>query len=773
MPVRITPTSPRLLAVLLFGALFNAGCGTNPQTYLNRGNKYFDSGKFDDAAIQYQKALQKDPKLGLARYRLGLVYLKRNQPILALREFQRAADLLPGNSELTNHLGQLSLSIYNIDPQKPKQLHDEAAKAADRLYADHPEGFEANLLKGALALTDGQPADAIKFLQKAVELKPEDHDARLGLARALTQNNQPDAGIAMAQALVEKDKTFGAAYDFLFEQYELAGKKTEAENILKQKAANNPKQSAPLLELARFYAVAQNAPAVNATIDRLVSDKTDFPEGQLMAGDFFTQVGRPQEALQHYRDGLNAKPKDDLAYRRRLARLLAAERKWPEALEQVDAILKEKSDDPDAKLNRALLWLNEGKPQNLDPAIAELKAEAAKRPKDSALHFELGNALIRKGDQDGARREWLSAAQQNKNYLPARLALVEMDLSQGKGQDALQMAQQMMDVAPKDPQVRLWYATSLTAAGRFPDARSELDRLVQQYPKSTQVQFRRGALALAEHKFKEAETVFHNLQATNAADPKVIAGLAEAYQGENEHDKAIALLQGEIQRSPDAFVLRQILGELAGATGNYDLAIEQYKQVAQKTPNSLPVQLALAAAYSAKGNTSEAIPVLQKAIEIDPKSAQANLQLARVYVAQGKFNEAKAKYRRTVDLDPNNSAALNDLAYLMAESGENLDEALAFANRGMHSVTDPSVKKSLSDTLGWIYLKKNNYDSALQIFQTLVKTDPNNATYHYHLASTLYQKGDKKQARTELEAALASKPGSADEPKIRELLTKL
>jgi predicted Zn-dependent protease len=102
-----------------------------------------------------------------------------------------------------------------------------------------------------------------------------------------------------------------------------------------------------------------------------------------------------------------------------------------------------------------------------------------------------------------------------------------------------------------------------------------------------------------------------------------------------------------------------------------------------------------------------------------------------------------------------------------------LDEALSFANKGLHNVSDPTIKKSLSDTLGWIYLKKNMNDSALQIFETLVKNDPRNATFRYHLASTLYQKGDKKQARAELEAALAGEPGSPDEPKIRELLARL
>jgi tetratricopeptide (TPR) repeat protein len=773
MFVRLNFNRRSIALTLFFGLILTTGCGTKPQTYVDRGNKFFASGKYDDAVIQYQKALQKSPQLAEARYQLGLAYLKKNQPMLAYRELQRAVDLMPGNDEALARLGELALSIYNVDPERPKQLYDQAVKAGDQLFLKHPEEFDGNLLKGALALLDGRRAEAVTYLRKAVQIKPDDREAQLGLARALALDNQGDAAVSLALEQIRKDKTFGPAYDFLFEQYNSAGKKAEAENILKLKVENNPKQAAAILELARFYAAAQNANGVNSTIEKLISNKTDFPDGRLIAGDFYSGVGRPAEALDQYQHGLAADPKEQMKYRPRIARILAAQRKWPEALAQIDAILKEKPDDLDAKLNRALIWLGEGKRENLDPAITEMRAQVAKRPKESGLRFELGNALMHKGDQDGARREYLAAAQQNRNYLPARLALVQMDLAQGKPQDALTTAKQMVDAAPRDARVRLWYATCLTAAGQYEPARVELDRLVNQFPKSAQVRFRQGALALSEHKYRDAEDIFRKLESSGIGDPQVIAGLAEAYQGENEQGKAIQFLEGEVKRNPDSPVLRHVLAQFAAASGKYDLALEQYKIIDAAAPGSEPIQLSLAAVYYAMGNMKEALPILEKVAAANPKSAAAYLQLARTLVAAGRLNEAKTNYRNVLKIQPDNPTALNDLAYLMADAGENLDEALALANRGLHSASDPVLKTSLSDTLGWVYFKKNMGDSALEVFQKLVKSDPGNATYRYHLAATLYQKGDKKQARFQLEAALAAKPGSPDEPKIRELLARL
>ena len=762
-----------LRSLVIVSIAITVGCGGTPESYVERGNHFADSGKYEDAALQYQKALQKAPKLGEAHYRLGLVDLKRNRPGSAYPELQRAADLMPGNDEVLARLGVLSLSIYNADPRRPRQLYDQAAKAADQLLHKNAGSFDGNLLKGALAMIDRKPADAVDYLRKAVQEKPKDNDAQLGLARALAQDNQAPAGVSLALDLIQKDKTFGAAYDFLYEQYQASGRAADAENILKLKVSNNPKQAAFILELARSYAAAQKPPEVNATVQKLTGDPADFPDGRKLAGDFYISVGRPDEALRQYQEGLKAKPKDQTIYRKRIVAIFAAQRKWPEALQLLEVVLKDKPDDQEAKLSRALLWLDEGKPENLDPAIAELRAQVTKKPQDATLHFQLGGALARKNDQDGARREWSTAAQKNSGYLPPRFSLVQMDLAQGKGQDALQVAEQIIAVAPRDARARLLYAASLTAAGQYQRARTELNRLATQFPQSPQVQFRMGVLAIADHKYKEAEDIYRKLEGTSAGDPQVLTGLAEAYKGENESGKALQVLQDEVKRNPKSALLRRVLARFAGAAGKYDIAVEQYKQLAAEAPRDADIQIALASAYNASGDHNAAIAVLEKVLETNPKSETGALALARTLYSAGRMNDAKAGYRRVLAIQPNNPTALNDLAWLIADSGENLDEALAFAQRGLHNAGDPGVKNALSDTLGWIYLKKNAPDSALQMFQSLVAGNPGNSTYRYHLGAAFEQKGEKQKARTELQAALAAKPDPAEEPKIRALLARL
>ena len=768
------PPGSRPRIILVFCTLGIAGCGGSPQSYVNRGNGFADTGKYADAALQYEKAIQKDPKLGDAHYRLGLLDLKRNQPVNAYRELQRAAELMPGNSEVLAKLGQLSLSIYNADPKHPQQLYDQASKAAEQLLSKAPDNFDGNLIKGAIALVDKKPADAIVSLRKAVAAKPEDPDAQLGLARAFVQNDQLPDGLNIAQELTQKDKAFGPAYDFLFEQYQTAGKKEEAESILKLKVANNPKQASYIVELARYYATLQKPPDVDATIAKLFASPADFPDGRLTAGDFYLSVGKPDLALQQFNAGLgSAASATRNTYRKRIVPILASQKKWPEAFGLIEAMLKDQPADDEAKLMRALAWLDEGKPENLDRAIAELQAQSKKRPNDPALHFQAGNAMARKGDQDGARREWTAAAKTNRAYLPARYSLAQSYLSQGRAAEALQVSEEILATAPRDAQANLLHASCLTAAGQYQRARTELNRLIAQFPKAPQVRFRMGVLDIAEHKYKEAEDIFQQMEGPASKDPQVLAGLAESLQGLGQGAKAVQMLQDELKRDPNSPGLRQVLASIATASGKYDVVVDQYTQLAAHTPGSTALQLSLAAAYNAKGDPASAEGVLEKAVQADPKSVPASLMLAQALVATGRVDDAKARYRRVLEAEPNNANALNDLAYIMADSGENPDQALAYAQRGLQYATEPGLKMSLSDTLGWIYVKKHMTDNAVQTFQNLVKNNPGNATFRYHLGTAFYQKGDKQKARMELEAALAAKPSAADEPKIRELLAQL
>ena len=65
-------------------------------------------------------------------------------------------------------------------------------------------------------------------------------------------------------------------------------------------------------------------------------------------------------------------------------------------------------------------------------------------------------------------------------------------------------------------------------------------------------------------------------------------------------------------------------------------------------------------------------------------------------------------------IDPENAQVLNNLAYIKAEEGVDLDQALGFAQRALRrSPNDPNY----TDTLGLIYIRKKLTGQALAIFR--------------------------------------------------------
>ena len=58
------------------------------------------------------------------------------------------------------------------------------------------------------------------------------------------------------------------------------------------------------------------------------------------------------------------------------------------------------------------------------------------------------------------------------------------------------------------------------------------------------------------------------------------------------------------------------------------------------------------------------------------------------------------------------------------------------------------------DTLGWVYYKKEFYDSAVTEFEACVEKEPKNPIFNYHLGLAYNKKGDSVKAEKALKKAL-------------------
>jgi predicted Zn-dependent protease len=135
----------------------------------------------------------------------------------------------------------------------------------------------------------------------------------------------------------------------------------------------------------------------------------------------------------------------------------------------------------------------------------------------------------------------------------------------------------------------------------------------------------------------------------------------------------------------------------------------------------------------------------------------------------GRTAEATTDYHRALAKDPQNTVLLNNLAFLLAEAGRNLDEALQLAQRGLQKEPDDA---HLWDTTAWIYIKQSQTQAAASILEKLIQKYPENSVYHYHYALALLAKGDRVQARRELQTALRKHPTQNQQNQIQVALER-
>jgi tetratricopeptide (TPR) repeat protein len=770
MKLQQTGDMKKLAGVLLvIGCLASIyGCRTSKQGYVTKGNKLFDAGKYADAAINYSKAIQKDRAFGEAYYRLGLAEIKEQKPREAIDALYRAFDLLPTDFPVKEQLGSLALEYYLLDPQRPQSYYKLVKQTSDSLVKNNPKSFEGLREQAYLAMTDGKRDESTILFRKAIEVNPSDATVTTALIQNLIVTGHGMEAEKLALDLVARQKSYGEVYNVLYGWYLKNNRPADAENILKAKVANNPKQGGYVLELAAHYARLQKSAEMRAALQRMLDDPKDFPQARLWVGDFYVSLRNYPEAVRYFEEGARtAKDPEKVRYEKGASAALLAEGNGAQASSTIDQIVKEHPQDEEARRAQADLLLRSGNLSKIEAAEREFQELSKEKPNDASIWLKLGQAQELRGNPDAARAYYLQASNKNPNYLQARYALAEIDLAVRRPDETLQQASEILKIRPDDSRARLLHAQALARTGNAASARSELTR-IKDFQHNPQAQVELGLLALSEKKYQEAEQVFKKIVETG--NQQAIAGLATTYASQKQFDQALAVLNAGLRKSNNSALLLSQLGNTEAVAGNYDAAIAAVQKLIALQPNSVRDRLLLADILTLQGDNNRALAANREAAQLAPSDLTAGLEFARALGRAGRVDEARSQYQAVLKAHPDDDMALNDMAFFICEHGGNLDQALGFAQRALQRVPE---QPSFSDTVGCIYLKKGLKDSAVQVFGNLVRKYPKYPAFRYHLGMALLENGDKTSAKKELETALAAHPSRRDEMRIRELLGKI
>lgn len=291
-------------------------------------------------------------------------------------------------------------------------------------------------------------------------------------------------------------------------------------------------------------------------------------------------------------------------------------------------------------------------------------------------------------------------------------------------------------------------------------------------PKVTADDYQQAVELLKAERYAEAQRAFR--RAYENGDLRGLNGLVEAYNQDNQTLEALQLLQSEDAKAPDRLDIQVALGNTYVRAGKYDLALAQFEKVQKlldpADKRNADIYLRIGETYRRMGNSPAAIEALRHALELMPDNLQALSTLALVLDGAGQGDEAAALYERILALDPNNGVVANNLAYLIASQGGDLDRALTLA-QGAHELL-PNLDEP-ADTLGYVYLKRNQFELAAAALAPVVYQHLENVKYRSHLVTALDQDGRSSDATERVKTALRQDPTPENQKELKAALEAL
>ena len=345
-----------------------------------------------------------------------------------------------------------------------------------------------------------------------------------------------------------------------------------------------------------------------------------------------------------------------------------------------------------------------------------------------------------------------------------------LDAARGKFAEAVRVD------APA-PELRLAHAASLRDAGDFAGFERAAWKLVGEWPR-----FENGYEGLYRHHDArgEAAQAAKVLGAWVTADGgNVSARLLEVreYLRLGQPRAAVTLMGRLLSSHPEDGRVLVSARALYTQAGQLDAFVADLQQRHSKQPANLVIAAQLADVFTEQRRAADAARVLDatRAAVGGGSDADPDLlyEVAHLYTMTGQSQASEQVLRDVVKLDPGHAAASNDLGYVLADEGRDLEAAEAMTRRAV----DAEPKNgSFLDSLGWVLYKRGRLEEARQALGRAVELSdapgPDPVVLD-HLGDALYQLGDAAAAADHWKRAVKRLGEMPDGERQRDELAKL
>jgi tetratricopeptide (TPR) repeat protein len=255
-----------------------AGMQKRAREKLRMGHALERAGQPAAAILAYQSATQLDPEIPEANYRMGMLFLSRNQIKPAaecfLQEVKHHPENLAAARQLgiaSARLGESEAAIRQLEPMVRRNPNDaeawaalgfaymgakrvrEAEDALRRALTIKPGVSAWHRDLGVVLASQGNLSGARAEYAQAAKLDPHDATAWINLGNLERRQNRPDAALNAYRAAEARDTLSPLAYEGQVDVLKGAGRSAEAGQVYRRWLDRRPDDHRARLDAVRLY----------------------------------------------------------------------------------------------------------------------------------------------------------------------------------------------------------------------------------------------------------------------------------------------------------------------------------------------------------------------------------------------------------------------------------------------------------------------------------------------------------------------------------------